>query len=208
MLPRRSLPLFAVLAIGIALARAAPARDAAALVDALVREGLQALNDKQLTPRDRQERFATILENDFDVARIGRFTAGRYWNAASEADRQQFVKVFERWVIITYSDRFSGYSGEGVKVTGSRPETETTVTVSSQLIRSSGGAAVKVDWRVRRDGVDDYRVIDVAVEGVSMLVTQREEFASVVQNYGGTLAGLTRALEQKVAGGGTASPPR
>jgi phospholipid transport system substrate-binding protein len=207
MLPYRSLPLFAVLAIGIAVARAAPAHDAAALVDALVREGLQTLNDKQLTARARQERFSSILENDFDLPRIGRFTAGRYWNAASEADRQQFAKVFESWVIITYSDRFSGYSGEGVKVTGSRLETETTVTVSSQLIRSSGGAPVKVDWRVRRDRADDYRVIDVAVEGVSMLVTQREEFASVIQKNGGTLAGLTRALEQKVAGG-AASPVR
>jgi phospholipid transport system substrate-binding protein len=207
MLPHRSLPLFAVLAIGMAVARAAPAHDAAALVDALVHDGLQALNDRQLTARARQERFATILGNDFDLPRIGRFTAGRYWNAATETDRDRFVKVFERWVIITYSDRFSGYSGEGIKVTGSRPETETTATVSSQLLRSSGGAPVKVDWRVRRDQADDYRVIDVAVEGVSMLVTQREEFAAVIQNYGGTLAGLTRALEQKVAGS-AASPAR
>jgi phospholipid transport system substrate-binding protein len=207
MLPRHSVLLFAVLIVGIAAAGAATAHDAAALVDTLVREGLQTLNDTQLTPRARQERFATILENDFDVPRIARFSAGRYWNAATETDREQFVKVFERWVIISYSQRFSGYSGEGVKVTGSRPENETTITVSSQLMRSSGGAPVKVDWRVRRDGADDYRVVDVAVEGVSMLVAQREEFASVIQNNGGTVAGLTRALEQKIAGS-AASPGR
>jgi phospholipid transport system substrate-binding protein len=200
MLPRRSLLTVAIFLLGIADGQAAPAHDAVALVETLVREGLQTLSDKGLSPGARHDRFASILENDFDLPRIARFAAGRYWNATNETDRQRFVKVFERWIIVTYSDRFSTYGGEGVKVTGSRADSETTVTVSSQLVHPSGGAPVKIDWRIRRDQADDYRVIDVAVEGVSMLVTQREEFASVIQNNGGTVAGLIRALENKVAG--------
>lgn len=203
MVLRRSLLSVAVLLLAITDVHGAPARDATALVDALVREGLQTLRDERLTPGARQERFAAILENDFDLPRIARFTAGRYWSMASEADRQHFVNVFEHWVIVTYSDRFSGYSGEGVKVTGSRPDSETIVTVFTQLVRATGGPPVKIDWRVRRDQTNDYRVVDVAVEGVSMLVTQREEFSSVIQSNGGTVAGLTKALENKISVGAT-----
>ena len=206
MLPRRVLLSLAMPLLSITAAHAAPARDATALVDKLVREGLQALHDERLTPDARQEQFAMILEDDFDLPRIARFTAGRHWSTATEADRQSFVKVFERWIIITYTDRFSTYSGEGIKVTGSRPDSETTATVFSQLVRESGTAPLKIDWRVRRDQGDDYRVVDVSVEGVSMLVTQREEFASVIQSNGGTVAGLTKALKNKVSGGATSRP--
>lgn len=203
MLSRGLLSSAALLLLGIADVHGAPARDAAALVDKLVREGLQTLRDERLTTDARQEQFATILENDFDVPRIARFTAGRHWGTATEVDRQRFVEVFERWIIVVYTDRFSTYSGDGIKVTGSRPDSETTATVFSQLVREAGTAPLKIEWRVRREQADDYRVVDVSVEGVSMLVTQREEFASVMQSNGGTVAGLTKALESKVSGGAT-----
>jgi phospholipid transport system substrate-binding protein len=140
------------------------------------------------------------------LPRIARFSAGRYWGTASEADQQHFVEVFERWLIITYTDRFKTYSGEGIKVTGSRADSETTATVFSKLDRTSGGSPTKIDWRVRRDDGDDYRVVDVSVEGVSMLVTQREEFSSVIQSNGGTVSGLTKALENRVSAGVTSRP--
>ena len=206
MLPRRLLSSAIVLLLSIADVPAAPSRDAAAFVDKLVREGLQTLRDERLTPDARQEQFAVILENDFDLPRIARFTAGRYWSTATDVDRQRFVKVFERWIIITYADRFGTYSGDGIKVTGSRPDSEATATVFSQLVRETGTAPLKIDWRVRRDQRDDYRVVDVSVEGVSMLVTQREEFASVIQSNGGTVAGLTKALENKVSSGAKSRP--
>jgi phospholipid transport system substrate-binding protein len=206
MLPRCFLPSIVALLLAIVDVHGAPARDATALVDQLVREGLQTLRDERLTPDARQEQFAVILENDFDLPRIARFTAGRHWSTATEVDRQRFVKVFERWIIITYTDRFSTYSGDGIKVTGSRPDSETTATVFSRLVRDAGTAPLKIDWRVRRDQGDDYRVVDVSVEGVSMLVTQREEFASVIQSNGGTVAGLTKALEKRVSGGAASRP--
>jgi phospholipid transport system substrate-binding protein len=206
MLSRRLLSSIALLLLGIADVHGAPAPDAAALVDKLVREGLQTLRDERLTPDARQERFAAILESDFDLPRIARFTAGRYWSTATEVDRQRFVKVFERWIITSYTDRFSTYSGDGITVTGSRPDSETTATVFSRLVRTAGESPLKIEWRVRRGDHDDYRVIDVSVEGVSMLVTQREEFSSVIQSNGGTVSGLTKTLENKVSGGTTSRP--
>src|SRR6266851_3526021 len=56
---------------------------------------------------------------------------------------------------------------------------------------------------------NDYKVVDIDVEGVSMLVTQREEFGSVIQRSGGTIAGLNKTLQERLASGDTslAAPP-
>ena len=85
---------------------------------------------------------------------------------------------------------------ETLKITGSRPEGDTDGIVSSQIIRPDA-PPVAVDWRVRQRG-DSLKVIDVAVEGVSMSVTQRSEFASVIQRGGGQIESLLQTLRQRV----------
>jgi phospholipid transport system substrate-binding protein len=110
-------------------------------------------------------------------------------------------------VIRAYANRFSEYSGDDVqvKITGDRAESETSHIVSSQVLRPNA-PPVHVDWRVHKQG-NDYKIVDVDVEGVSMALTQREEFASVIQRNGGTVAGLTQALEQRIASGDTSAAP-
>jgi len=210
MLLRRPLRLL-LLVLGLGLVAAAPGRaagsDPGGFINELVNEALRALDNKQLTNEDRSRQFRQLLDQDFDMPRISRFVLGRYWNEASEQDRQRFQKLFEEYVVRAYAKRFSDYSGETVKITGQRPESETSTLVQSQIIQPSGGPPAKVDWRVRKDD-HGYKIVDVDVEGVSMVLTQREEFSSVIQRSGG-LAGLNKELEEKLASGDTslATPP-
>lgn len=196
--------LILVVSLGLATAsvRAAPPSDAAGFINNLVNEALKALDNQQLAPQDREKRFRTLLESDFDMPRISRFVLGRYWNDASDQDKQNFQKLFQEYVIRSYSTRFSAYSGEQVKVTGSRPVDEKTTVVMSQVIRPNGAPPAKVDWRVRKED-DGFKITDVDVEGISMLITQREEFSTVIQRSGGTVSGLNNALQQKLASGDT-----
>src|SRR5204863_151209 len=99
-----------------------------------------------------------------------------------------------------YSTRLAEYTGEKFKVTGSRPDADG-ATVSSQIIRPAGGPPVKVDWRLTgRNGV--YKISDVSVDGISMAVTQRSEFASVIQHNGGQVQSLITMLRERSAGSG------
>jgi len=187
-------------------ARAAPA-DPAALIQDLVHQALQTLTDKQATEQIREEKFRALLDANFDIPRIARFVLGRYWNAASEPERQRFDKLFEQWIVRTYGTRFREYSGEQVKVTGSRAESDTSSVVSSQIIRPNGAPPAKVDWRVRKADDGSYKIVDVNVEGVSMALTQREEIASVIDRNGGSVGGLNKTLEEKLASGDTPAAP-
>src|SRR5262249_26267570 len=126
---------------------------------------------------------------------IARFVLGRYWNLATPEQQRDYQRLFADMIVKVYSGRFSMYSGETLKVTGSRQESGSDSIVSSQILRPSG-PPVSVDWRVR-DRNGDYKIIDVAVEGVSMGVTQRDEFSSVIQRGGGTVDALIKELRRR-----------
>ena len=197
---RRSFLTVAFIALAGALAPAIPAAaaaDPAAMISNLGNRALEVLG-KDATQPQRAARFRELLREDFDVPGIGRFVLGRYWNTATEEQRAEFIKLFEDYIALAYATRLAEYSGENFKVTGSRPDADGAI-VSSQILRPGGAAPVKVDWRLTgRNGV--YKISDVSVDGISMAVTQRSEFASVIQHNGGQVQGLIAMLRDKTKG--------
>jgi phospholipid transport system substrate-binding protein len=206
MLVRRSLRLLIlILGLGLAsngVAAATTAANPSDFISGLVNAAFSALANKQLTENDRAKDFHAILDKDFDMPLISRFVLGRYWKEATDPERQRFVTLFEEYVIRCYAKPFSEYySGETVRVIGARPVGETTTLVQSEVIGTDGGPPTKLDWLVRKDD-DGYKIVDVDVEGVSLVLTQREQFGSVIERAGG-VAHLNRELEQKFASGDT-----
>ena len=168
---------------------------AVAFMEALGNETVATFADKRLSREQAIERFRSLLNRGFDVPYIGRWVLGRHWNTATPAQQQEYQQLFERLIIRTYSERFAEYSGETFKITGARPEGSSDTTVTTQIIRPAG-PPVNVSWRVRKRDAD-YRIIDILVEGVSMGVTQRQEFASVIEQNGGRIDGLLQALRNR-----------
>src|ERR1700730_455243 len=197
---RRSLLTAAFIVLAGALAPAIPAAaaaDPAAVISNLGSRALEVLG-KNAPQSQRVARFRELLREDFDVPEISRFVLGRYWNVATEEQRAEFVKLFEEYIALAYSTRLAEYTGETFKVTGSRPDAGGAI-VSSQIVRPAGAAPVKVDWRLTgRNGA--YKISDVSVDGISMAVTQRSEFASVIQHNGGQVQGLITMLREKTGG--------
>jgi phospholipid transport system substrate-binding protein len=187
-------------AVGPALpaAPAAAAADPAAVIASLGNEALKVLG-KDVDPNLRVTRFRQLFTEDFDVPAISRFVLGRYWRLATPTQQQEFVRVFTNYIALAYANRLAEYSGETLRVTGTRTAPDGQL-VSSEIIRSAGPPA-RVDWLLTpQNGA--YKITDVIVEGVSMAVTQRSEFASVIQRNGGQVQGLITALRQKTENAG------
>ena len=186
--------------IGILLpSRPAAAADPAAVVTSLGNEALKMLG-KNVDPNLRVARFRQLFSADFDVPGIARFVLGRYWRVATPAQQQEFLKLFTDYIALAYSNRLAEYSGETLRVTGSRPAPDGEL-VSSEIVRANGQPPARVEWLLTpQNGA--YKISDVIVEGVSMAVTQRSEFASVIQRNGGQVEGLITALRQKTEGAG------
>jgi phospholipid transport system substrate-binding protein len=200
---KRRLFFFAVclLCIGVLLpARpAAAAADPAAVITSLGNEALKVLG-KNVDPNLRVARFRQLFSADFDVPGIARFVLGRYWRIATPPQQQEFVRLFTNYVALAYANQLAEYSGETLRVTGSRPAPDGEL-VSSEIIRTNGQPPARIDWLMTpHDGA--YKISDVIVEGVSMAVTQRSEFGSVIQRNGGQVEGLITALRQKTENAG------
>ncbi len=167
-------------------------------VRALGGEAISVLGDSRISEETRTNEFRRLLGEGFDLQTIGRFALGRYWRRANVQERREYATLFEEFVVIAYASRLGQYAGETLHVDGARTHGDHDTIVSSE-IRSSSGRAVRVDWRVRdRDRDGDYKVIDVVVEGLSMAITQRDEFSSVIQREGGEVSGLIAQLRQKI----------
>ncbi len=196
MISRRRFLIGAVLALAVSLTSAsAIAAGAADFVRAAGARTFESLAE-EMTEKQRADRFREILTETFDLPTIARFTLGRYWRRASKKQRDEYVKLFEEFIVQAYSHRFKNLSGRTFTVKLSRKLNARDQLVLSEIEVEKGKPPVRVNWRVRlRDKA--YRVIDVVVEGVSMSVTQRDEFAAVIRSKGGKIEGLLDALRRK-----------
>lgn len=157
---------------------------------------INILTDKSISDQERADKFQKILESSFNVKAVGKFVLGRYWKQATEAEKQQFLNLFKSTTVASYASRFKDYTSEKFEVTGSRLEGDGGVTVLSRIVRKKG-PDISIDWKIfEKKG--EMRIYDVILEGISMGITQRSEYASVIQQGGGKIQALNTALEKKL----------
>lgn len=160
-------------------------------------KAIGVITDKNLEEGQRSKKYSELLHDAFDLETIGHFVIGRAWDSAPVEQRQEYMKLFEQLVIRIYGDRLSFYSGEGFHVKAVRPETDKDTVVSSEITHPGGATPTTVDWRVRQNN-GKFAIVDVVIEGVSQSVTQRQEYASIIQRDGGKLDQLLILMRQRV----------
>jgi phospholipid transport system substrate-binding protein len=203
----------ACLGLGLAIiggAFIAPARAAEPgpekFLGALAREAVAVLSDDGLDQAARTAAFRKLLRRGFDLPAVSRFVLGRYWRRASIMEREEFSQLFEDYVVATYGRRLGRLGGDVLRVSGQRADGRNGAIVHSR-ISAGQGPAIKVDWRLRH-GAEGWRVVDIMVEGVSLALAQRSEFATVIRGTGGRVSGLLAKLRQKTQTLALVSQPR
>ena len=157
--------------------------------------GINFLGNQSMTQDAKTAEFSKLLNDSFDMATIGRFALGTYWKSATPAQQQEYNKLFKTMIVKVYSKRFSDYKGQKFEVRSARQENDKDSVVTSFIVPNDG-PQVQVDWRVRNKG-GSYKVVDIIVEGVSMSMTQRADFASVIQRGGGKVDVLLDHLRKQ-----------
>ena len=180
--------------------RAAASDDPAiAYVQGLGNDVIAVLVDKtNSTFAEREAAFRDVMVRGFDVPTITRFVLGRHWASATDEQRAEFSAIFLDFLVRVYTVRFDAdsYGGEQFAVRSAIADESGDTIVRAQVVRPSGAPPIGLDFRVRsKDG--NYQVIDLYVEGISMLHTHRVEFGSVVNRKGidGLLSGIRARIE-------------
>jgi phospholipid transport system substrate-binding protein len=185
-------------AIAVGLLTAVPRSDAAvdpgAFVGDLGTQGIQMLGPN-VPLAQRTARFTQLFQNDFDIPGISRFVLGRYWRAYTPEQQQEFLRLFQASTVLEYSKKLGEYGGGAFRVIGVQSAGDETV-VNSQVVRPNG-KPVQMDWHLIPGG-GEYKVSDVFVDGVSMKITERDEYASVIEKNGGQPEALLAVLRQEL----------
>ena len=207
LISRRSLAA-AALAAAVLLsalgAQPAAASDDPALtfIQGLGDQAISVLKDKANTTfEEREAAFREVMVRGFDIPIVARFVLGRHWKTASKEQRKEYRAIFVDFIVRVYASRFDSYGGELFTARSVINDESGDKIVRAQIVRPSGGDPIGVDFRVRKRD-EGYKVIDVSVEGISMLHTHRVEFASVVNRKGvdGLLGDLRARVEAPVEG--------
>lgn len=207
MLSRRSL-LSALTAAAIAGFSPVPAHAAdttptaegsEAFIKKIATQALETMKESDhTTAEERERKFQKLLDQGFDLPSIGRLVLGRHWRAATPEQRADYLELFRKYVLKTYVKLLSTYSQEVFQVERAVKVGKRDMNVGGTILRA-GGPPIRTDWRVRIiDG--EYKIVDVKFEGISMVLTQRSEFNSVVNRNG--MDGLLKKLRARTAGGG------
>ena len=191
-----------VLVLGPLAARPAQASSPSAeqVVQGLAEDIWTTLRTNGVDEERRVDELTVLLEARTDVPLISRLALGRYWNRLPEAQRQDYEGLFRDVVIRGMARRLNGYANdakgpieERFRILGSAPAGERDALVRSKVFPTNG-PPLALDWRLR-EGDAGPVIIDLIVEGASLLVSQRSEFAAVIERH--DLDGLLAELRAR-----------
>lgn len=175
----------------------ARADEATAFIDGIGKEVVDILGNTAFNDASKETALRTLFQKHVDVDWIGRFVLGKYWRSASAAQQQRYLDGYRGFVIKSYTSKFKEYTGsETYKIKSSTKDAQGRNIVTMELLRP-GEASVMVDYKLRKEG-ENLRIFDIVVEGVSLITTQRSEFASVVSRKG--LDYLIEQLQKRAQG--------
>ena len=169
----------------------------ASIVSDLGSRALAAMRNGD-TAAARQGRLRQLFSQYFDVEACARSALGPHWQNATAQQRQEYVELYEDYVVIGYSAYLGVLGGESLKVLGSQPDEEGVI-VTSWV--TGINAPIRVDWQLNPTN-HGYKVTDVIVDGVSIATTQHAELVSFIQRNSGHVPVLLVALREKNASNG------
>jgi len=188
----RFLSLIFIVSLTASPALATP-KEAESFISSIGQNVLKIASDKSTNAAQKEQKLSSMFKKSIDFNWIGDFVLGKHKRSASTEQIARYKKAYQGFVINSYGSRFKDYSGETFDIISSSSEGGNKYLVKSEIIRPAE-SNVLVDYKVKQSG-SDFKVYDIAVEGVSLITTQRSEFNSVITRKG--LDALIAALEKK-----------
>lgn len=170
---------------------------AEAFIKNVTSQGIEQLVNADISQSERNARFTKLFNQDLDLDFIGKFVLGRYWRTASEAQRKEFIDVYRKLNIQTWSERFNEFKGKHFEFVGTEKSQQDDQIFVVTQVPMQEGAPASVKWRVKENG-GQMRIVDIIIENVSLALTARSEYTAFVQKAPDGVDGLIKNLKSKL----------
>jgi len=152
-------------------------------------EATAILGSEQISKNEKNNKFTNLVMSAIDLNLISQFVLSKTWKSATDDQKERYISAFKKYFINSYANKLDQYSGEKIIVNGSE-EAGKYVIVDTNIVRE-GTDTLKINlkWRLLNKN-DDIKIIDLNIEGISLVIAQREEFQSFLANNDGDLEAL------------------
>ena len=154
---------------------------------------INILSDNEILEGEKNSKFTDLVMSAIDLNLISKFVLSKTWKNATDDQKERYIQAFKDYFINSYANKLDQYSGEQVEVVDAE-EAGKYVIVNSFIYRE-GTDTLKINlkWRLlNRD--NEIKIIDLNIEGISLIIAQREEFQSFLANNEGDLEKLIEKI--------------
>ena len=153
---------------------------------------ISAYQNNNLPNENKFLMVENTINNNFAGTGIAKFVAGKSWNGAPKEVKKEYIKLFKRHLALNISSMMQGYSNQEYQLTNSSYDEKNKVTLVDMEIFSDTGS-IQVTWRVKKSK-DRFFVIDLLVADISLVVTKRSEFNSMLKTVDYNLSEFNKKL--------------
>ena len=157
-----------------------------------------AILTKSISKEDKMNELKLIAKDTVDIRGIGLYTLGSFRKNLSENEKNEYSDLFENYFLKTFSSRLSEYTNPKIEVKDKKVLNKNYTIVNSLLVGTSERPEVKIDWRIYTKNADNPLIRDLIIEGLSLVRTQKEEFASILNSNNGDINSLFKVLKEFV----------
>jgi len=164
-------------------------------IQSTVNRASTALSES-FTKEEKIRKLKNIAKETVDINGIGLYTIGKHRKKMTDKEKSEYLVLFEKYFLKTFSDRLSEYTNPKVSVNDSQKLNENYTIVSSVLVPTKERTEIKIDWRVYTKDPQNLLIRDLIIEGLSLARTQKEEFNSIIQTNNGEIDALFNSLRK------------
>ena len=157
-----------------------------------------AILTKSISREDKMNELKLIAKDTVDIRGIGLYTLGSFRKNLSENEKNEYLDLFENYFLKTFSSRLSEYTNPKIEVSEKKVLNKNYTIVNSVLVGTSERPEVKIDWRIYTKNADNPLIRDLIIEGLSLVRTQKEEFASILNSNNDDINSLFKVLKEFV----------
>ena len=160
-------------------------------------KAIEILSDESISENDKTSRFTNVVMNAIDLNLISKFVLSITWKNSTDEQKERYLIAFKDYFINSYANKLDQYSGEQVQIVGSEAAGKYVIVESNIVREGTDTLKINLKWRlINRDG--DIKIIDLNIEGISLVIAQREEFQSFLANNDNDIEKLILKIKKMI----------
>ena len=160
-------------------------------------QGIEELINSKVSEAEKKARFTKLFNEDLDLDFIGKFVLGRYWKTSTPKQRTDFIDVYRKLNIQTWSERFNEFKGKHFEFLGTESSKSADQIFVNTQVPMDEGAPASVKWRLKETN-GRLRIVDIVIENVSLAQTARSEYTAYIKKSPNGIDGLIKDLRARL----------